>query len=597
MVSQGLDLRWWLLTKLAPIQNLNAIYLGSLLLFFFFFLFLTILPRRNNFIRDNKLKNFLLSDFLYVLALIAFVVAARWPALLAPMLNVDEPYFLAAATKLLKEPVYWRVTNTTTSGPLNIYPLLLPGLLGLKLEYAAGRIIGLIAVCVSLSSLYFALVRLYRKEIIRVALVLPVMTFALLTSKELVHYSSEHISVALLSIVLMMITRYFVSFNATKNAGGVFLIGLLLGMIPYAKLQALPIAFCLFCIFTHILYSKRLLRAQLVKSLSCLVLGGSTFSALVAIFLVYFSVTDIFWHSYIKQNLFFSNFSSGLKDRFMGFRQLGRAVLSRPARELIPLFCMTIIIACLSIPVLFKNRRKMKEETTEQGKGVSKTFVFLYYAIALVAMAFYAVAQPQRPFQHYLLFMIIPCSFLLGVLLAELDLLGPEIKVSKRPTPKRKQALLALGGLFGLYQLGGVIIGGNPYIQERQTAIETYLNPVSKAILIHASPGEAMAVWGWSPWLFVETCLVHSGLESVPLWAFRPNPQQDYFVHQFVDGMKQSNARLFLDVMVPGNLAYDWLGVKGIKFEDIPEISEYVHREFTLAEEVAGTKIYVRKRP
>ncbi len=70
------------------------------------------------------------------------MLAGRWPCFLAPTLDLDEDQFIAAAMKLLRDPIFWCSTDTGSSGPLNIYLLMLPALFGLKLEYAVSRMIG-----------------------------------------------------------------------------------------------------------------------------------------------------------------------------------------------------------------------------------------------------------------------------------------------------------------------------------------------------------------------------------------------------------------------------------------------------------------------
>jgi len=104
-----------------------------------------------------------------------------------------------------------------------------------------------------------------------------------------------------------------------------------------------------------------------------------------------------------------------------------------------------------------------------------------------------------------------------------------------------------------------------------------------------------MAIWGWSPQLHVETGVVQATSESVPIWQSRPNPQQAFFVKRYANELRDSDARLFVDTQAPGNLSHSWLGVRGQRFEELPEIAEIVTRDFTVVSQDEGATIYARK--
>jgi hypothetical protein len=537
-------------------------------------------------------KKFTVSDLAYLFVLVLFVLISRLPGLLSPMLNSDEAYFLASAIKLLKEPIFWRDVNTTTSGPLNIYPLLIPAIFGLKLEYAAGRLVGLFAVCVSLCCLYLSLTALYRKQVVRPTLLFPVVTFALFTATEFIHYTSEHISVMLITVILMMITRMFKTNDDKKISHQLFVIGLVIGMTPYAKLQCLPISFCLFCIAAPIQFLKVFQNKLRLQRIGFLVVGSLSFSILVAFLLICFSTWGVFWHSYILQNVFFSGIKSSIGEKIQAFIGFVRAYCPL---ELYPLIKMTLYAGMLGIPILLASYVNISKNNDNNRRKQGGALIFVFYSVMLVLCATISVAQPQRPFAHYILFLIPSIIFLLGVITGELDAISKENRGIYRFSLTVKFLLLMLGCIYTTKHMINIASSGNPYLQKRNIYVKNYFDPVSRAILTYASPGDSMAIWGWSPWLFVETGLLHAGLDNIPLWAFRPNPQHDYYVHQFVDGMRESRARLFLDVMVPGNLGYEWLGTKGIRYEDIPELRDYVQREFTMVQEINGVKIYTRK--
>ena len=277
------------------------------------------------------------------------------PGLLAPELNVDESLFLAGAQKLQHDVVYWRAVDVGLSGPLNVYPLMLPALLGFKLEYAAplpGSAAGRRYVpvplprCANLGG------------VARTALVPVVTTYALMTASDYVHYSSEHVPVALISVAICLVCRL-----ASSGAGGgnitMLFIGLLLGAAPYAKLQATPIAAAVGCICLHIIWSRRSSTRQAVRSALALGSGSASFSVVHLVFVVANALQETFLRSYVLQNLNYSKFSTSVGDKASNFVHV--TVREQDSRALFGLAAATLIVG---LPVLIACAARSQPELT-----------------------------------------------------------------------------------------------------------------------------------------------------------------------------------------------------------------------------------------
>ena len=100
MTNQYFDLRWWLLNHLVDIQQLLGLYKSLVIICFLGFISLSLLPLIPR-VQKSKFKKFLMSDIIFVISIIVFILSARWPGLLAPALNPDESLFIATAMKLL----------------------------------------------------------------------------------------------------------------------------------------------------------------------------------------------------------------------------------------------------------------------------------------------------------------------------------------------------------------------------------------------------------------------------------------------------------------------------------------------------------------
>ena len=85
------------------------------------------------------------------------LIVCRFPFLLANEINPDETFFIAAAEKLFKDPVFFRAVDFVTSGPLNVYPLMIPAVFGISPDYVSTRLIALLIIFASIYVIYRAL--------------------------------------------------------------------------------------------------------------------------------------------------------------------------------------------------------------------------------------------------------------------------------------------------------------------------------------------------------------------------------------------------------------------------------------------------------
>ena len=590
MVDNQIDLRWWLLSNLASIPSLSIIYRISVIFTFIILIFLAFSPLIFPRTPTSKLQKFLSSNLIFIISLVTFILAARWPGFLSPMLDPDEGQFIAGAIKLLKDPVFWRAVDAGSSGPLNVYPLTLPAFFGFRIEYASSRVIGLIMIIAAIVCLYYALSTLYDKSLSRLAIVPVFTTVALMKESGYVHYTSEHFSIAILSVALLIVCKYYAGNSSNPNRL-IFALGFILGLTPFAKMQSVPIAFSIACIFLHILWLKSSARGQFIRSLAAFFLGGMLFSALVILYLTIFSIYDAFWKSYIQQNLLiYSTHGLGgnlTQVTFLAKINIFLDMLVR-VQDTQMLFLLTAIALIVGIPFLIIKRFSLSPHQEQ-----FNTFCFVYYSLVILSASSYSVIRPGNSFSHYLLFLIIPSGFLIGVFLGEL---AKVLQVSKFTRSHLKFSLLT-GVVFitvasSFLQFTITIISDNFYLDNRRRFAKNYLSPIAKTILNYASPGESMAVWGWAPQLYVDTGLIQATRASVigPLKYF---PLRQYFFKQYADDLINSNAKLFVDAVAPRMIGFKDRETQG--HEVFPEIARVIKENYRLVDEVQGVRIYLKK--
>lgn len=184
--------------------------------------------------------------FLFIFILALTLTAFRWLIIFYPYeLNPDESQMLAQAMKFFQDdPIPWRSVDGGTGGPLDSYALIIPALLDFHLDYAVARILGLLCAIGTLSFTFLTLRILFSDAIAKIAVIPMLVFFCFIRFPDYVYYSSEHLPIMLLSAAIYLLVKYIHS--DMERRGLLFLSGLALGAVPFAKLQASPVSVFIF---------------------------------------------------------------------------------------------------------------------------------------------------------------------------------------------------------------------------------------------------------------------------------------------------------------------------------------------------------------
>ncbi len=591
MKNTLVDIRWILLNF---VNNPNIIDIQKFLfgLSFLFLIFTSFIYLAQNHLKFIKKNRYLLSDNIFIFSIILFIIIGRWTSLLVPNVNPDESQFIAGAIKLFKDPVFWQSVDTGSSGPLNIFPLELPVYLGIRLEYASARLVAILLVFISILSLYYSLNIIYNKSIARSSVFLVVVTFSVMPIYDLKYYASEYVPIALLTLSLMAICF---SYRYPKNELRI-VSGLLLGAIPVAKFQGLPIAFAIVLLAIHIIWKQSQDKTEFSKSIVLLGLSFLIPSLIIFAYLIRFSLIDDFWKSYIQQNLL--NYSSGTlkvvnnstKSSHIG-DHLGYIFnLFFSTRVL---FCLAAAMLIVLIPILIYFQYFKIQKTKR-----SRSFYLIYYSILQLIFSLYAVLKPANQFYHYLLFLIIPCGFLIGVCLGELQIIAINSSLKKSlgnlPIKLLINFLLYII-IVGIAQGLFYIKYDDPNLLRREQLLKHYHGPLETAITQIIHPGETMVVWGWAPELYVETATIQGVRDAVPASAIIPSPLQKYYLKRFIDDLAKSSASVFVDAVSPKMFTFH--DPKTQEHEAFPELNKIITEKYKLVDNIDGVRIYKLNSP
>lgn len=358
------------------------------------------------------LSNLWLFDMVFIVLIALVLLHGRWSSIVYPLpLNPDEAQNAANAMRMHAYGFNWNVVDGATNGPLDSLILCWPYLFGLDPTLNTGRL-------VAWALLFFICVYVYLSakticgRVPAVLLVLPLVVFYSLTDNpNFVHYSSELLPLFLLLAAHYLIVKVSVERDGSPRREAIryFLIGLLLGAVPFAKLQAAPIAVvAAFYPMILALIGPRQTRWRNAILLSC---GGIATCCAFLLPLVASGHIRDFWNSYIAWAF--------LYDKLNDYAPSARKALSIVGIQ--SMISDDLLMACFSGFILLLTLLVLLHASLVARSGATAARATKYgaiYSLALVVAALWVIAQPGRadkPFDHYLMFypplVVVFCSY------------------------------------------------------------------------------------------------------------------------------------------------------------------------------------------
>ena len=344
----------------------------------------------------HRFQRALGSDALFLAVAAMAIFAFRWPILAYPKdLNPDESCFIREALTLRHDPVFWRSVSSGTSGPLNIFPLLLPWLVGFPLNYPAARLVGLSCIVGAIAFYYFTCRRLAPLFLARLAVLPPLTFLALVTFAGLVHFSSEHVPLFLVTTAFCLALQLA---ESQRNPSRIaFAAGCILGAVPFTKVQSTLLALTI-TVFCYLFLLTRFRESARTRLRYCgwLTLGSLAVPMLLLSITAAGGAFEHFWQSYVLANLQYEHTTSLIKPQGMV------PILKQNAQAFYPYLSAMLLLGVLGITA--------GAVRTGRNLGWNAHSRFLALATAVLIAAWVCVVTPARPWIHYLLFMVIPAA-------------------------------------------------------------------------------------------------------------------------------------------------------------------------------------------
>lgn len=508
----------------------------------------------------------------FLIAALGVLFLLRLPSIVFNAeINPDESQMITQALTLRYDPVFWRSVDGTTAGPLDSYFLTIPALLGLPFDYITAHLMAfcLVAVClwllVKTARLWFG------EPAARLALLPLVFMFGLTQNGDFLHYNSE-----LIALVLLSCTYYLYAVQVRQKQPvrwRVALIGLLLGMIPFGKLQAVPMA-AVVGLFVAVDLLKRRNLATITRIGYIALLGVC--AVLFPVFVVWLTwlngVYNDFVTFYIQGNFQYASNTSQLQSL------LDLPVFFQNGSEFDWLVKLTVGVWLAGFILALRRNTRFAEDSWSIGG----------FIVALLAATLFAITRTGSGYIHYLYFLTGPLLFALAY--GWLQLLADE-RFGKWITMGAMAGFLMLFGIqaFTLYQHGTPL---NPYPSDQQGGWALQLSPVSKTIARYARPGEKLVVWGWRCDYYVQTQMPQGVAENHSIRSAFTHPLLAIYQHRYVENFVRSFPPVFVDAVGNQNL---WMTDRKTQgHELIKPLGQFVADHYDYIGLVSDARIYVR---
>lgn len=495
------------------------------------------------------------------------LLAWRWPTFLwQNPLNPDEALWVAGALKVTADWVPWRGFDGTTSGPLTVYTLALPAIFGGRIDFFSARIIGVCLLTATMVGLYYSVKWLAGARVARLSIFPAVLLLALSKDWNFLHFSSEIVPIFLTTTALAA-SAYLARDASTKNGRIVAcgIAGLCLGGSALAKLQSAPLILALMIFvatsiaFAHRRRWKGASSEGLVFLFSlCLVPGA------IALVLRITGEWEYAVRSYVKNTIGYVEIGA----------RVGPSFLFDSSASYTAFLCGTLIVLAAGTGAIFWWRQRPG----------SRSLCLAGAALLLLIAAGFAIYIPHRPYQHYLLFSVVPLSCCVASVLA----------LIRETDWWRRRETLIVGAYLSLFLVSALAVtlssAPTPLVAEIASNSTRKISRQALAISRYAPPGSRVAIWGACPEYYVQTQTImatrYGQMGPVP-----PGPMREYYERVLLRDLESSKPRVFVDAVHPGAFVYQDRATQG--FETVPALAAFVRRNYQLKEEVAGVRIFV----
>lgn len=476
--------------------------------------------------------------------------------------NVDESTWIADALAVLRNPHFFSTLLThTTARPLTVLPLLGLGWLQLPISFFTVKVVALLLICLALWLAYLALRHLTSARFAALAL-LPLTVFYLVVQfDDFLAYNSELVCNVLVATGLWL---YGSLRRGRDRAWQGVLAGLALGLIPFAKFQAIPGALVVagFCLYEY-------LRARRWGAALGLAAAGLLPIAAAVGYCLLTGQLTVLIRDYF---LYYFHYSYQYSAQPVAARFAPRDVLFY-YRKQYTFAAYWFGLVVLAGAGLWRAHRA--------GRAAWASSALLLAAL-LWALSIYETIQSGTHFEHYLSLVLLPHTLLVALLLHP---------AAARLAAQQPAARLTLVG-WGYAAVGGLLT-----FFSRTTPFDRGYAPplpydaaVVALIKQQCGPRGRVAIWGWADRYYVLSGVAPATRYANSVFQLKPNAQQAYYLNQYAQDLQQHPPALFIDAVADQQFTYDSAAVYG--HERYPRINQIIAPRYQLIYAHDGLRAY-----
>lgn len=491
-------------------------------------------------------------------------------------LDLDESQVITQAITLAIDPLYWKSVDGNTIGPVNSYLLTLPALFRGSITYYHARVLACLLLIATLIMAYKALNEVFSTQVSRFSIWLIVQFLAFTKLWDFLHYSSELPAIFFCTAILWVLMRFLA--KGEIASGLLVCSGIAAGLVPYAKLQAVPVAGLLIVVLSISLFTSNLPNQKKINALLNVFAGGIAPTILVAFYCWHFDLLPIFWRYYIIANLEYKNIYHLKSDPL--YKQLHLAWESFDyAKEfwqgIAAPFLATTIIGC----VCFVYRKR-------------PDFTQLGIISLLGVVSVYVVLKPGTYFLHHLYFLLIPVGLSTAFWLNFIEKSYSVVAFRLMLGFCFFAFLLPAYTAFARYKQGGIHHIDELYYKRFENE-PNFQTAVLAEIRKHRLPDDRLAVWGWHGWIYVKSNTPQATRDNHIQRCVSASIIQQGHLERYVTDLRLNRPFMIVDLGLHSTTQE--FADSSTFLRHYPVIADYVNKEYVKTVQVGEARFYLRK--
>jgi len=524
--------------------------------------------------RLSKIISTINTDNVFIGLCVFTVILLRLPGVSRlELAHGDEGGLIAGALTLLQNPRFWLSVDNTTIGPVSTFSLTVIHLLGGTINYGTIKLLGIFVWILSVVFMFRAFVNFYGSQVARLAVLPVVACVATFNYFDYVAFNGEHMPVLLLAASVWFFSKMETQ-DGRQAMVYALLTGFVLGLLPYSKVQAAPIA----AAFGFMLVLLSLFAGN--RKYIPLIVGGLIPTVLLGVYLVTSGAFEDFRQSYILNNLTYAS------EGFFGqTREI--TLLSNVAKFPAYLLKLTdtryyflaqfAVILAGTMLLVVKQRSLAKCDIR---------LVFLAWIVVIASI--YSILLPKNNWTHYLLLLIVPLTLLYGSILGSLQSMLYRDQQGESTMGCGSATVAALLLITVLMPASYVLLNKNIAFEkaEENSYEGKHYSDVAMEIFKYAKQGERIAVWGFA-YYYEETGMAQGTREAHTERQMTANAQQAYYTDRWIRDLNSIRPPILLEALPDRRMNQ--------RLEFRPEVKLHVDRAYRQVARVDYIKVYVLK--